>query len=94
MHKNIFQPKQFARLANCTAARAWLQAQAAQLTSQLSLSRTRCNLMWQQLGDKFVWDTKLSPQLELQRRAGPAAPRWGSHPHPSFGPVLPCLGKE
>ena len=75
MHKNIiFQPKQFACLANCTVTRAWLWAQAAQLTSQLSLSRTKCNLIWQQLGDKFGWDTKLFPQLERQRRAGLAAP--------------------
>lgn len=94
MHKNIiFQPKQFACLANCTVTRVWLRAQAAQL-SQLSVSRTKCNLTWQQLGDKFVWDTKLFPQLELQRRAGLTAPRWGSSPHPSFGPVLPCLSEE
>lgn len=83
MHKNIFQPKQFAHLANCTAACVWLQAQAAQLTSQLSLSRTRCNLIWQQLGDKLVWDTTV-PSARTAKKSWAGSPSLGFTSPPLF----------
>jgi len=54
------------------------------------LRRSECNLTWQQLPDKFGWVRKLYPQLQVQRRAGLAAPRWGLPPHPSFSQASPA----
>lgn len=53
------------------------------------LSTSECNLRWQQLPDKFGWVRKLYPWLQLQRRAGLAAPRWGLPPHPLLQPRPP-----
>lgn len=74
------------------ATPVWLLAEGVATMADnvsISLSRSECNLGWQQLPDKFGWVRKLYPRLQLPRRAGLAAPRWGSPPHPLLQPRAP-----